>query len=253
MKFARLPITTRKAGRGPACWRRPTARWIRRRSCRWGPAARSRRCRPGTLAEVSSQIILCNTYHLFIRPGRRRHPRPRRPALVHGLAGADPHRQRRLPGAEPRRHAQDHRGGGVVPVPSRRLVAFPEPGEGGSHPAGAGGGRGHGAGRVHPVSVESGVRQEIHGAHHPLGATLARGAPEPATARSSGSSRAGSSGTCGRIAPRGWARFPSTDSPRADWGSARGRSCWRRSAASPPARCRTTVRATSWASESPKT
>ena len=42
--------------------------------------------------------------------GHRRDPRARRAARLHALAGADPHRLRRLPGLQPRGAAQDHRG-----------------------------------------------------------------------------------------------------------------------------------------------
>ena len=64
--------------------------------------------------------------HLSPRPsaGRRTHPRPRRPAQLHELAGADPHRLGRVPGLQPRRRRSkitDH--GGEVQEPHRRHPA----------------------------------------------------------------------------------------------------------------------------------
>ena len=57
----------------------------------------------GRLRETGAQMILANTYHLRSAPGRADRRRARRPARVHGLGRADPHRQRRLPGLQPRR------------------------------------------------------------------------------------------------------------------------------------------------------
>ena len=56
-----------------------------------------------------ADIVLANTYHLMLRPGRGAHRRAWRPAHVHELARADPDRFRRLPGDVAVGAAQDHR------------------------------------------------------------------------------------------------------------------------------------------------
>ena len=53
--------------------------------------------------EAGADIVLGNTYHLMLRPGRRAHRGARRPAPLHQLAASDPHRLRRLPGHVARR------------------------------------------------------------------------------------------------------------------------------------------------------
>ena len=53
------------------CARR-TATSRRRSSCRSARTPRSRRSIPTTCVEVGAQIILCNTYHLYLRPGHER-------------------------------------------------------------------------------------------------------------------------------------------------------------------------------------
>ena len=65
----------------------------------------------GRLRETGAQMILANTYHLPLRPGEQTRRRARRPARVHGLGRPDPHRQRRLPGLQPRRAHDDRRAG----------------------------------------------------------------------------------------------------------------------------------------------
>ena len=74
----------------------------------------------GARRRSAPQIILGNTFHLMLRPGIEVIRAPRRPARVHALAAADPHRLGRLPGVQPRRPAQDHRGGRRVPLARRR-------------------------------------------------------------------------------------------------------------------------------------
>ena len=78
---------------------------------------------PQELQEIGAQIVLGNTFHLWLRPGPRRHRRARRAASLHGLAGPHPHRFRRLPGIQPGRAAQDQRGGRQVPVAGQRRRA----------------------------------------------------------------------------------------------------------------------------------
>ncbi len=55
------------------------------------------------LAGLGAEIILGNTYHLYLRPGDELIAQVRRPAPLHRLGPADPDRQRRLPGLQSRR------------------------------------------------------------------------------------------------------------------------------------------------------
>ena len=43
---------------------------------------------PHELEELGAQIVLGNTFHLWLRPGAGGHRRARRPAPLHGLARA---------------------------------------------------------------------------------------------------------------------------------------------------------------------
>ncbi len=70
--------------------------------------------------EIGAQIVLGNTFHLWLRPGRGGDRGARRAAPLHGLGRAHPHRFRRLPGMQPRRAAQDHGGGRALPVAGER-------------------------------------------------------------------------------------------------------------------------------------
>ena len=63
---------------------------------------------PDQVRATGAEIVLANTYHLALRPGRGARREARRAARVHALGRPDPHRQRRLPGvlaAEARRSA----------------------------------------------------------------------------------------------------------------------------------------------------
>ena len=53
------------------------------------------------LEGLGAEIILSNTYHLYLRPGDELIARQRRTAQVHRLVATHPHRQRRLPGLQP--------------------------------------------------------------------------------------------------------------------------------------------------------
>ena len=64
---------------------------------------------PTSCARSAPTIVLGNTYHLHFRPGRGRDRRARRPARLHGLGRADPHRLGRLPGLLAPRHADRRR------------------------------------------------------------------------------------------------------------------------------------------------
>ena len=52
---------------------------------------------PQMLRATGTEIVLANTYHLMLRPGAERVARLAA-CIVHGLAGADPDRLRRLSG-----------------------------------------------------------------------------------------------------------------------------------------------------------
>ena len=70
-----------------------------------GTKATVKALHPDELRALGAQIVLGNTYHLHFRPGRRPDRRARRPAPLHGVGRADPHRLRRLPGLLAARHA----------------------------------------------------------------------------------------------------------------------------------------------------
>ena len=63
------------------------------------------------LVDLGAQIILGNTYHLYLRPGDELIARRGGLHRFMGWDAADPHRQRRLPGLQPRRSLPHHRGG----------------------------------------------------------------------------------------------------------------------------------------------
>ena len=65
------------------------------------------------LKDIGAQVMLCNTYHLHLRPGDKL-------AQVYPLERPHPHRQRRISGVQPRKAAQDHRGGRDLCLSPRR-------------------------------------------------------------------------------------------------------------------------------------
>ena len=109
---------------------------------------------PDELETVGAQIVLGNTYHLWLRPGQEVVARPRGAPPLHGLAAADPDRLRRVPGLEPRPAAKVREEGVTFasPVNGDWLLLTPEDLDGG--PADAGRRRGDGVRRVHAVSGE---------------------------------------------------------------------------------------------------
>ena len=66
----------------------------------------------GDVAGLGYELVLGNTFHLFLAPGAERIARARRPARVHGLGAGDHHRLRRLPGllARPRQRRRRDQG-----------------------------------------------------------------------------------------------------------------------------------------------
>ena len=65
---------------------------------------------PEEVEATGAQIILGNTFHLWLRPGQER---------------PDPDGLRRFPGVQPRRYSQDHRAGRAFPQPDQRRSDFP--------------------------------------------------------------------------------------------------------------------------------
>ena len=76
---------------------------------------------PEELYDMGSQVILSNTYHLFLRPG---HELVRKAGGLHKFMNYK-RGQRRLPGIQPGRYAQNHRRGRNVPFAYRRQQAVP--------------------------------------------------------------------------------------------------------------------------------
>ena len=77
--------------------------WSRRRpSCRSARSARSRASPRRSWRAAGASIMLANLYHLALRPGIDVDRARSAASTLHRLARADPHRQRRLPGLQPR-------------------------------------------------------------------------------------------------------------------------------------------------------
>ena len=81
-----------------------------RRSCRSGRKGRSRGCSPSSCGDRGTDHPW-QYLSSFPAPRARALARPRRPASLHELGRADSYRQRRFPGLQPRRAAQDRRTG----------------------------------------------------------------------------------------------------------------------------------------------
>ena len=64
---------------------------------------------PNELRELGAQIVLGNTFHLWLRPGAEVIGAHGGLHRFMGWDSADPHRLRRLPGVQPRRAAQGRR------------------------------------------------------------------------------------------------------------------------------------------------
>ncbi len=83
---------------------------------------------PSSLEDMGAQIILGNTFHLWLRPGLDVLKQFGGLHRFEGLEQAHPHRLRRLPGLEPGRDAQDQRGRRefASPVNGDKLFLTPE-------------------------------------------------------------------------------------------------------------------------------
>ena len=125
------------------------------------------------LESLGAEIILGNTYHLYLRPGDEPHRPAGRPAPVHRLAAADPDRQRRVSDLQPVVAAHDHRRGRALPIASRWFGASPDAGEGGRHPGASRIGHRDGARRVRGVPL----RHSGEPATRCGGRSTGRGAP----------------------------------------------------------------------------
>ena len=129
------------------------------------------------LDDLGAEIILANTYHLYLRPGAASHRRIRRPSRVHRLEQADPHRQRRLSGVQPCRAAQGARGRGDVSIASRWQRASADARIGGRHPGAARIGHRDGARRVPRASGVARSRARVARADAALGEAGTRSLP----------------------------------------------------------------------------
>ncbi len=63
------------------------------------------------LEDLGAEIILGNTYHLYLKPGDSSDREGRWTASIHRLDATDSDRQWRLPGVQPCRTPPDHRRG----------------------------------------------------------------------------------------------------------------------------------------------
>ena len=207
---------------------------------------------PRDLAEVSSQIILCNTYHLFIRPGED---------VIRDLGGLHSFMGWQGP------ILTDSGGYQVLSLAAMRKITE----EGVSF-------RSHLDGTSHFLSPEKVVAiQQALGVDvamvldecipYPSSRDYVRKSTERTVRWAERSLEAPRNPDCALFGIVQGGVFqdlredcaarlgalPFDGFAAGGWGSARGRSSSRRSAASPPGCCRTIVRATSWASENPKT
>jgi hypothetical protein len=81
---------------------------------------------PASLESMGAQIILGNTFHLWLRPGVDVLATFGGLHCFEGLAAAHPDRQRRLSGLVAGRDAQDQRGRREVRVAGERRQALPD-------------------------------------------------------------------------------------------------------------------------------
>ena len=127
---------------------------------------------PENLLELGAQIILGNTYHLYIRPGHE---------LIRSFGGL--HRFMHWDGPiltdsggfqifSLRELAKITEEGRRLPFPSRRHQAFPQPRRCRPGPGGPGLRHHDGPGHLHSLSGRPGGDHQGHGSDRPLGQTL---------------------------------------------------------------------------------
>ena len=183
---------------------------------------------PHELKEIGSQIVLGNTFHLWLR-GHGNHGEAWRPARLHAVGQAHPHRLGRLPGVQPAGHAQDHRGRRQVRLADRWRAPVPDARGIDAHPALAELGHRDGVRRMHALRDR---RPSGHGrgsgpldAHvAALGAALATSSTAWAIpTRCSASSRAACTNRCATNRWPGCRTSASTATPSAAcrWASPR--------------------------------
>ena len=89
-----------------------------------GTAATVKAMRPDEVKEMGAQIILSNTYHLYLRPG---HQIVKEAGGLHKFMNwdrSDPDRQRRVSGFQPWRPSKDYGRGRGIPFPYRRFQTY---------------------------------------------------------------------------------------------------------------------------------
>ena len=148
-----------------------------------------------------------------------------RPAPLHGLGRADPHRLRRVPGLQPGGACEAHGRGRGVPLAHRRPAAGPDPRTGRGHPARTSGPTSPCASttaRPCPPSKEADRRRRR--ADDPLGRALQGGPHAAPTRPCSASSRGATTPTSAASAPRRWSPWTSPATPSAGSASARAAS-----------------------------
>ena len=121
---------------------------------------------PQSLEAMGAEIILGNTFHLWLRPGLDVLRALRRPASLRGLDPADPDRQRRLPGLVARRQRQGQRAGRRLPVAGQRRQAAADARGQHADPARARQRHRHAVRRMHRLA--EGRRGRARGAGAPL-------------------------------------------------------------------------------------
>ena len=200
-----------------------------------------------TLEDAGSQILLANTYHLLLRPGRGV-PAHRRHSPFHELEALGADGLRRLPDFLAPAFALDERGGRGLPKLPRRPHDPAQPGA--QHRDAERDRQRHHDGARPMHRLDRGRSDGARGAWRSRIAGRRAVSPRAAIRRKrcSRSCRARSFRSCGGRVRSVYARCRSTASRSAASRSAKARASARTSANSPRSCCPTTSRATSWAS-----
>ena len=188
---------------------------------------------PHQLREIGAQMVLANTYHLALRPGAEVVADLGGLHRVHGLGRADPHRQRRVSGLQPRRRPaqidddrvvfRSHIDGSLLELTPERAVA---------HSGAAWGRLHHVPGRVPAARCAAGDACAAAVDRTTRWAARCRDAQRRGPIRHcSASCRGGPIADCGNVRRRGCCRsiFPAMRSAGLSVGEAAGRDVSRRS------------------------